>query len=289
MTTKSGLGRGLSSLIPKKDEETDSQFPQGGGVKEQGTIFEVPIALVHQNPRQPRKNFAENDLADLVSSVKKHGILQPLVVSVRENDGEYELIAGERRLRAAKEVGLEQVPIVVRTVNEQEKLELALIENIQRQDLNAVEEALAYKALIDEFNLTQEEVAREVGKSRSAVANTIRLLDLPNEIRKALQDSKISRSHARTLLAEPDSQKQKHLFEAILAGGVTVREVEARAGGKKRSNQAKDPNIVDHENRLQEKLGTRVEIQERDGRGKIIIEFYSREELGKLLDQFNRD
>ncbi|MBU1907364.1 MAG: ParB/RepB/Spo0J family partition protein [Candidatus Uhrbacteria bacterium] len=283
MTSKSGLGRGLSSLIPQKSTDEVIAPPASGNVGDSRTALEVAIHKVHHNPRQPRKNFRPEELQELMASIKKHGILQPLVVSIRD-DGEYELIAGERRLRSAKELGMQRVPVITRTVNDQEKLELALIENIQREDLDALEEALAYKALIEEFNLTQDEVAKQVGKSRPTVANTIRLLDLPEVIQTALHDGKIGRSHARTLLAEKDPAKQIKLFEAILQGGVTVREVEAKAGTKKRSAD-KDPNVADLENQLQQSLGTKVTIQMKDGRGKVAIEFYSKEELRKLIDR----
>ncbi|MBU0531253.1 ParB/RepB/Spo0J family partition protein [Patescibacteria group bacterium] len=283
MTSKSGLGRGLSSLIPQKSTDEVIAPPASGNVGDSRTALEVAIHKVHHNPRQPRKNFRPEELQELMASIKKHGILQPLVVSIRD-DGEYELIAGERRLRSAKELGMQRVPVITRTVNDQEKLELALIENIQREDLDALEEALAYKALIEEFNLTQDEVAKQVGKSRPTVANTIRLLDLPEVIQTALHDGKIGRSHARTLLAEKDPAKQIKLFEAILQGGVTVREVEAKAGTKKRSAD-KDPNVADLENQLQQSLGTKVTIQMKDGRGKVAIEFYSKEELKKLIDR----
>ncbi len=287
MAKNSGLGRGLSSLIPQKDDEKVIAPPADGEVKEPGTVLEVPIERVCHNPRQPRKEFVTEDLHDLVSSIGKHGILQPLVVSVRE-DGEYELIAGERRLRAAKELGLERVPIVSRTVNDQEKLELALIENIQRQDLNAVEEAMAYKALRDEFGLTQKQIADQVGKSRSAVTNTMRLLELSSDMQEALAGGKISRSHARSLLSEEDEKKRRELFEKILGGGVTVRQVEARAGSAKRARKktGQDPNLVALETELEQSLGTKVKIQEREGRGKVILDFYSKEDLRKLIEKF---
>lgn len=285
MSKNTGLGRGLSSLIPKKDEEIISEPERSDSPS--GAVLEVPIGRVHRNPHQPRLNFRSEDLADLTSSIKQHGILQPLVVTIRE-DGEYELIAGERRLRASKEVGLKRVPIVIRTATDQEKLELALIENIQRQDLDPIEEARAYQVLTEDFGLTQEQVSAQVGKSRSAVANTIRLLDLPDEIKTALQEGQISRSHARTLLSEPDQAKRQALFKSILGGGVTVREVEAKADAKRRGKDpGQDPNIADHEKKLQEQLGTKVAIVENNGRGKIIIEFYSRTDLKKLLDKLS--
>jgi len=283
--SKSGLGRGLSSLIPNKDEApvtTSTKQPD----QTIGQVSEVDINKVHHNPRQPRQEFGKEELADLKASIKKHGILQPLVVSLSENE-EYELIAGERRLRAAKDAGVKQVPIVVRTVSDQEKLELALIENVQRQDLNALEEAQAFKSLIEEFDLTQEEVAERVGKARPTVANIIRLLDLPEEIQQALRDGRLSRTHARTLLAEKNLDKQKKLFQAVLSGGVTVRETEAKAGTARRSSKTvkQDPNIIDLENKLREKYGTKVTISQSQGSGRITIEFYSRTDLKKLIDQ----
>lgn len=289
MKTKTGLGRGLSSLIPdKNDKPVQAVDGSKEKVSELDSVLEVAIDQVHHNPRQPRQNFSSEDLEDLVGSIKQHGILQPLLVSVRD-DGQYELIAGERRLRSAKEAGLSKVPVVARSVNDQEKLELALIENIQRQDLNALEEAVAYKSLIDEFEMTQEEVARRVGKARPTVANTVRLLDLPEEMQDALREGKLSRSHARTLLAEDDQEKQKQLFQAILGGGVTVREIEARTENKLRASRRRSRSAADisaAEAQLQDILGTKVNIQEKDGQGKILIDFYSREDLKKILNRF---
>lgn len=272
------LGRGLGSLIPQKQTLTEQVIPEA-----HRSVLEIATEQIRENPRQPRQHFSPSDLEDLIGSIKEHGILQPIIVT--STKGGYELIAGERRLRAARALGLKAVPAIVREASEQQKLELALIENIQRQDLNAVEEAVAYKALVEEFNLTQEDVARRVGKSRSAVANILRLLDLPEEILIALKEAKISKSHARTLLAEPDEQKRLSLFRAMLAGGVTVREAEARVPGKHRKAvNGRDPNMEAHEKRLREILGTKVYIKEKFGRGKITIEFYSKEELLNLLD-----
>jgi ParB family chromosome partitioning protein len=277
---RSVLGRGLSSLIPQKQTITEQVLPEA-----HRSVLEIATDQIRQNPRQPRQHFSSSELEDLINSVKEHGILQPIIVTSAK--GGYELIAGERRLRAARALGLKSVPAIVREASEQQKLEIALIENIQRQDLNAIEEALAYKALIEEFNLTQDDVGRRVGKSRSAVANILRLLDLPEEMLLAIRDGRITKSHARTLLAEPNSAKQTALFQAMLAGGVTVREAEARVTGlqrKRKAGNGKDPNIVAHEKKLREILGTKVSIQERGGKGKISIEFYSREELMTLLD-----
>ncbi len=283
MNKSSGLGRGLGSLIPMKQPLVAASpaltTPSGSGVRE------VALALIVPNPRQPRRHFSPSELEDLIASIKEHGLLQPLVVTELP-DGRYELIAGERRLRASTMLGLKEVPVVVRTANDQQKLELALIENIQRQDLNALEEAVGYQALIEEFRMTQDDVARRVGKSRSVVANTLRLLDLPSEMQTALVDGKISKSHARTLLAETDLAKREQLFHAMVNGsGMTVREAETRASGVKKigSTHAKDPNLLDHERRLREILGTKVEILDRAGKGKVVLHYYSKEELRELL------
>lgn len=274
------LGKGLSSLIPHKQTFTEQVISSA-----RKEILDIPVEDVGENPRQPRFHFSPSDLEDLIGSIKEHGILQPLIVT--RSNGKYELIAGERRLRAARTLGLKTVPVIVRDATEQQKLELALIENIQRQDLNPVEEAIAYRALIDEFNLTQDAVALRVGKNRSTVANTVRLLDLPDIILDALKDGRISKSHARTLLAETDEKKQLVLFEQMLQGGVTVRQVEARVSGKGKritNSLGKDPNILAHEKRLREILGTKVNITEANGKGKIEITFYSRPELMDLLE-----
>lgn len=285
MSTKSALGRGLGSLIPQKQTMTEQVLPEA-----RTQILDIGVDEIVENPRQPRHHFSPADLEDLISSIKEHGILQPLVAT-RVGTG-YELIAGERRLRASRTLGLKTVPVIVREASEQLKLELALIENIQRQDLNAFEEAIAYKALVDEFNLTQEEVGKRVGKSRSNVANTLRLLDLPEAMLQALREGKITKSHARTLLAESDEERREDLFEQMLNGGVSVREAEARVTSSPRKSSTKggaqkDPNLLAHEKRLREILGTKVVINESHGKGAISIAFYSREELLDLLDRLS--
>jgi ParB family chromosome partitioning protein len=283
MSAQSVLGRGLGSLIPHKQTITEQVIPSA-----RTEVLEVPVSEIRENPRQPRQHFSSAELEDLIGSIKEHGILQPLVVT--RDRGAYELIAGERRLRASKTLGLKTVPVIVRTATDQQKLELALIENIQRQDLNAVEEALAYRALVDEFNLTQDDVARRVGKSRSNVANILRLLDLSAAMLQALRDGRLTKSHGRTLLAESDEKKREALFQQMLAGGVSVREAEARVHVQRPKSVAqakKDPNLLAHEKRLREILGTKVEIKESGGKGNISIAFYSREELLGLLDQLS--
>ncbi len=283
---KPALGRGLGSLIPNAPRPTMTEQVIPSARKE---ILDIDVHDIKENPHQPRSFFSPADLEDLIASIKEHGIMQPLIVT-KKGSG-YELIAGERRLRASKALGLKTVPAIVREASEQQKLELALIENIQRQDLNAVEEAIAYKALVDEFALTQDAVATRVGKSRSAVANIIRLLDLPDDVLSSLREGKISKSHARTLLAESDPSRRRQLFEQMLNGGMTVREVEARVSNQSRATShesrtpKKDPNILAHENRLREILGTKVEIKEKSGKGQIVLSFYSKEELRELLNR----
>lgn len=279
MIAKPALGRGLGSLIPQRQSLVTEVMPT---VRQE--VMEIPVERIQPNPRQPRTHFSASELEDLLNSIKEHGILMPLVLTKTVNG--FELIAGERRLRAAKMLGLKTVPAVVRSATEQEKLELALIENIQRQELNALEEAFAYRALMDEFNLKQEEVAKRTGKSRSAIANTLRLLDLPGPMQVALREGKISKSHARTLLAENDPKKQQSLFEGMLRGEVTVRAAEFAVSAHKRvapGTRRIDPNLAAHEKRLEEILGTKVAIRERGGKGAITLHFYSKDDLLDLL------
>jgi ParB family chromosome partitioning protein len=291
---KGGLGRGLGSL-----------FSPGGGVApaphpsfspepihiadETGLkIREVSPSDIVENPRQPRRHFKADELSELQASIKEHGILQPLVVS-EISPGKYELIAGERRLRASRGLGLKKIPVVIRPLEEeQKKLELALIENIQRADLNPVEEAQAYKMLIQDFNLRQEDVAQKVGKSRPAVANALRLLELDEEMLEALVDGRLMRSHARTLLAEPDLTRRQELFQQMMTGGMTVREAEARAGSKNRVAKGKDANISALEAELRESLGTKVSIEMQGAGGKIVIHFYSKEDLKHHIQKLSR-
>ncbi|OGL95127.1 hypothetical protein A2317_02365 [Candidatus Uhrbacteria bacterium RIFOXYB2_FULL_41_10] len=281
MKPQGGLGRGLSSLIPQKIAPTPGT--EAAQVIERTHESEIPVNQIVENPHQPRKHFSPSDLEDLLQSIKEHGILQPLLVT-RRDDGTYELIAGERRFRCAKMLGMKMVPALVRTATDQQKLELALIENIQRSNLNAIEEALAYQSLAEMFSLRQEDIAKRVGKSRSYVTNTLRLLDLNEAIRQAIMEKKISRSHARTLLAEPDSQKRDALFGQMLKGEMTVREAETRATGLQKKKPAqKDPNILAIESELRAALGTKVQLSVSGASSKLTIHFYSREELKDFI------
>ncbi|MEJ5226119.1 MAG: ParB/RepB/Spo0J family partition protein [Anaerolineales bacterium] len=211
-----GLGKGLDALIPTG---TGSQTAPGG-------VSQVPVARIRPNPRQPRAVFKPEDLAELADSIREHGIIQPLIVTRGEDDDYYTLIAGERRLQAAKQVGLGQVPAIVRTATDQQRLELALIENIQRADLNALEEAHAYQSLLDEFGLAHDEIARRVGKSRVTVTNTLRLLKLPNSVQKALLDGQITEGHARALLGLEVPHAIELAMEIVVALAFTVRQTE---------------------------------------------------------------
>lgn len=249
---------------------------------------EVAIVDIVPNPHQPRLHFDEAKLAELTESIREHGVLQPLVVSPL-GDGKYELIAGERRFQASKRAGLGTVPVVVRAAaGDQEKLELAIIENIQRHDLNPIEEAKAYLRLTDEFGLSQEEVSKKMGKSRPGVSNTMRLLTLPVEIQRAIIEEKISEGHAKALLSIENPEKQRALFELILKDELTVRETEDKARevsvrSHLRTAREKAPELAAKEEWLTEQLGTKVKIQSKGKGGKITIEYYSNEELNGIL------
>lgn len=295
---QSGLGRGLGALIPPRPSAPSAPVSgtpaaslpattvpaPGGETALQSGYLQIPVADIVPNPHQPRQHFEAGALEDLVASIKEHGVLSPLIVTAR-TDGTYELVAGERRLRAATLAGLATVPAVVRTASEQEKLELAIIENVQRQDLNPVEEALAYRRLMDEFGLTQDQVSAKVGKSRPQVANMVRLLQLPEEIQHALVERKISASNARTLLSLPSEEARMDLFRAMLAGTFTVRQTEARVPHPRRAAKAaKNPNLAEAERSLRDALGHRVEIkQSGNGSGEIRVGFEDQEDFQSLV------
>lgn len=305
-----GLGRGLASLIPPKKTEqgTGQGAPADGGASPfvitpmtQGApreerqvsqvapangLKEIPITGIVPNPHQPRLQFDEAKLQELADSIKEHGILQPIVVS--QNGEQYEIIAGERRFQAAKRIGLATVPVVVRNVTEQEKLELAIIENVQRHNLNPIEEAKAYLRLVDEFSLSQDGVAEKMGKSRSVVANTLRLLNLPIEIQRAVAEGKISEGHAKALLAIENPEKQRAVFDLIIKEELTVRETEQKVRSVSvkpyvRSAAPLNPQILERTEHLTQILGTKVKISPSGKGGKVIIEYYAPEDLDGLL------
>ncbi|MFH1534680.1 MAG: ParB/RepB/Spo0J family partition protein [Patescibacteria group bacterium] len=277
------LGRGLASLIPMKQVAgvTTAQLAR----EKEEAIHELPIGDIQANPMQPRTHFDSNAGQELVDSIKEHGIIQPLVVS--KNGDKYQLIAGERRLRAAKIVGLDTVPAVLRNVSQQQKLEVSLIENIQRQDLNPIEEALAYIRLIDEFGLTQEQMAKRVGKNRTTVANLLRILELPEEVQKALIDRRITVGHAKVILSLDSEKDQLNTFKKILRGGLNVQETTRVVHTLKppKKNATIDFALQDKEEKLRTALSTKVKIEQRGTKGKIIIEYYSSDELDSLINK----
>lgn len=266
---RNSLGKGLTQLLGE-------QF-------EGGAPSEVALDAILPNPRQPRTNFEDAALRELASSVKEYGVLNPLTVRPL-SEGRYELIAGERRLRAAKLAGLQNVPVVIRAAGDQGSLELAMIENVQREDINAMEAARAYRRLMDEFGLTQEAVADKVGKARPTIANALRLLKLPPKVQEGLHEGRISEGHARALLAFPHPDQQMAMFNAIAERGLSVREVERAAQPvqpKKRPRKGSaDPNLAAVERALGEKLGAPVKI----ANGKIEIGFYNDEDLERLIE-----
>jgi ParB family chromosome partitioning protein len=300
-----GLGRGLASLIPQNkitpvtrvtaDAPVPpavapmSQTPQEP-VSEEGRgqrVLEVPLERIVPNPHQPRLYFSEEKLEELAQSIREHGVLQPLTVTRKGEN--YELIAGERRFQASKKAGLTTVPVIVRDAEEQQKFELAIIENVQRHDLNPIEEAKAYKRLTEEFGMSQEVVAKKMGKSRSAVANILRLLQLPVEIQRAVAEEKISEGHAKALLSIENPEKQRALFEMIVKNNLTVREAESKAREvsvkpHKRVTVA-DPAVKEKEERLAEIFGTKVKISKVGRGGRIVIEYYGDEDLDHLMQK----
>jgi ParB family transcriptional regulator, chromosome partitioning protein len=275
MSKERGLGKGLGALIPRGA----------------GGLLEIDLDRISPNPRQPRTSMADGELEELAASIREHGILQPLIVT--RADSGYLLVAGERRWRAARLAGLQTVPVVLKDATPQQLLEIALVENIQRQDLSPLEEAAAYRQLIDEHALTQEEVARRVGKSRSTVANTLRLLNLIPEAIEALERGLISEGHARTILSQPSAEKQRALLTSILASGSTVREAEeaARRGSTRRqsSASARPVEVEELENRLREALQTKVELHRGRRGGRLVIHFYSDDELEAIYQVLARE
>ncbi len=280
-----GLGKGLGSLIPQ-----NAEIRQPETRKE--NVFYVETNKIKANPDQPRRDFDEEGIKELSKSVRKYGVLQPLLVTKVETetpkglDVSYQLIAGERRLRASQMAGLPQVPVSIRDEfeNKKERLEVALIENVQRKDLNPVEEAEAYDRLAKEFGLTQKEIADKVSKSREVVANAVRLLNLPKDIRDALRADKLSRAHAKALLAFNDESKQREVYNQILTGGVSSKDVESMASSAKpnRKTVKKDSKFVELEKNLGETLSAPVLIQSAEKGGKIIIRFATLEDLNKI-------
>lgn len=286
MAQRKGLGKGLDALIPGGKSSTPPASGSGGGGG--GGVQQVAVEIIKRNPRQPRIHFKEEELNELAASIREHGVIQPLIVSPK-NDGSFILIAGERRLQASQRAGLKTVPVVTRQANNQELLELALIENVQRADLNPMEEAEAYHQLAEDFGLSHEMIAKRVGKSRVAVTNTMRLTNLADAVKQALVDGKITEGHARALLALSTQKAQTSALQTIINLSLSVRQAEelirkltgTRPVKVKKVMQNAD--VADVEKRLQRSLGTKVALKHGKKGGTVTIYYYSDEELDALL------
>jgi ParB family transcriptional regulator, chromosome partitioning protein len=279
MAQRKALGRGLGALLGTSELDVEQ-------------LREIDIDQILPNSQQPRKNFDEESLEELADSIRQHGVVQPIVVRALE-DGFFQLIAGERRWRASQRAGLTRVPAVIRQAGEHDTLEIALIENLQRQDLNPLEEAQAYERLIVEFGLTQDEVARRVGKNRATVANMLRLLKLPDEVQQWLRDNKLSTGHAKALLSLSQPDAILDAARKVIQGSLSVRHTEMLVGriakGESQNSESAaadvvDPNVKAAIRALEQVVGTKVDIHESGGKGKIEIHFYSFEEMNRLYE-----
>jgi len=277
------LGKGISALIPDK-EVTESQ-------NKKIEILIVQSETIKPNPFQPREDFDTQGIEELAQSIKEKGVIQPLLV--RRKGDYFELIAGERRLRACKYLGLKEIPIIVKDVEDKDSLELALIENIQRESLNPIEEAHAFQHLIDKFQVTQEKISEVLGKGRSTITNTLRLLSLPHEIQQELKQGRISFGHGRALLEVEDHNQQRRLTQDTISKGLSVRELESlikarrpKMPKRKIGPSLRDPHVAVLEEEMQHLLATKVRVSKRKKRGHILIEFYSEEELARIMNIF---
>ncbi|MEW6558289.1 MAG: ParB/RepB/Spo0J family partition protein [Elusimicrobiota bacterium] len=275
---RKALGKGLEALIP----EIGSVLLTPTAVVE-GTV-KLPVNKIKPNKYQSREKFDEQEINELANSILDHGLAQPIIVSPPQKDGIYELVAGERRWRATIVAGLPEIPAIVKPVSEKESFILSLIENLQRKDLNPIEEAKGYKRLMTEFNLRQDDLAKTLGKARSTVANIIRLLSLPQQIQDAISAGKITEGHARAIASIDDPLKQRLLLEKIINQQLTVRDVEKISQKAKKTKPRKDSNILVMEEELQKILGTKVEIKYRAGHGKIIISCVSLADLNRIIE-----
>jgi ParB family chromosome partitioning protein len=278
---KRGLGRGLSALL-EEVAEPQGQAPMAGVTESPGGGRSLPIELIRRNPDQPRRNFDEQEIESLAQSLREKGLLQPILVRPAPGaTGEYQIVAGERRWRAAQRAGLRELPVVVRELSDDETLEIAILENVQRADLNPIEEAAGYKALMERFGRTQEAVAQAVGKSRAHVTNTLRLLALPATVQTHVIEGRLTAGHARAIIGAPD---EAAFADRVIAEGLSVRQVEALSkapGGKAapKAPKGKDVNTLDLEKRLSEALGLAVEVIDRNGLGEVRVKYRSLEQL----------
>lgn len=273
MSARRGLGRGLEALIPVGEDQQES--------------VQVAVEEIESNNFQPRKNFEPAAMEELASSIREHGVLQPVVV--RPRPGGYQLVVGERRLRAAKTIGLETIPAIVMELTDRQMAEVALIENLQREDLNPLEEAEAYRRLLEEFELTQEALSLRLGKSRPAIANTLRLLSLVPEVQQMIHEGKLTAGHARALLSLPEEQ-QAAAAKELVESGITVRKAEQKHKKHKKPAAALplNPNLAEVQQQLMEALGTKVTIEEKGSRGRIVIEYYSPEDASRISGRIIR-
>ena len=277
MSNKRGLGKGLGALIPMENKADD-------------LVQEINLSEIHGNRNQPRKRFDDDKISELADSMREHGVLQPIIL--RNTPQGYEIVAGERRWRAAVKAGLRKIPAIIRELSDVDVMAIALIENLQREDLNPIEEAVAYRRLMSEFGLTQEDLSKRLGKSRSLIANTVRLLNLEEEIQSFMSEDKLTAGHARALLAIEDRQERLKLATMISEGNMSVRQVEEIAKNKSKGEKGRrakkipeiNPVFMDVTEKLQRALGTRVKIKGNERRGKIEIEFYSGDELERILE-----
>ncbi|WP_186431131.1 ParB/RepB/Spo0J family partition protein [Clostridium sp. BSD9I1] len=282
MSKKFGLGKGLGALIPE-DSSEDNLLLNG--------MQKIDISLIRANNTQPRKSFDEEKIMELSESIKQYGVIQPILITKDDGTHTYTIVAGERRWRAAKLAGIKEVPVIIKELNKKEILEISLIENIQRQDLNPIEEAKAYKNLLEDFKLTQEELSKRVGKSRTAITNCIRLLNLDERVQDYVIDGVLTEGHGRTLLAIENKELQYKISQMIIDDKLSVRETEKlikslnRDKEKQRNNkQINNIYYDDIKNKLEELFGTRVVLNSNNDKGKIQIEYYSEEDLQRILD-----
>ena len=297
MKRQSGLGQGLSALIPDKEEnlykQEDSNTFNKSEPNENGELVWLKVEELKTNPQQPRSSFNDKQQEELTESIKNHGILQPILV--RFNNFEYELIAGERRLRAARAAGLEVIPAFVRDVDDQNSFEQAIVENLQRDNLNAIEEATAFQRLIDEFGYTQQQVSERVGKGRPTIANSLRLLYLCSEIQDMLKAGQISAGHGRALLGVEDTKTQIILAKRVIDEELSVRQTEDLVASISHStrnvggslNSSKDAGVLEVENILSDKLNTKVAVTTRGGKGKIVVTFADMDDLHRIFNLLN--
>ena len=294
MSKKFGLGKGLNALIPEDTilSTLENKTEKNQEIKEKGSIL-IDINLIKSNEGQPRKSFDDEKILELAESIKSNGIIQPLIL--KKVDDEYIIVAGERRWRAAKAIGLKEVPAIVMNLTEKQVLEISLIENIQRENLNSIEEALAYKKLISDFNLTQEELSKRIGKSRVTITNTLRLLNLSEDVQQYIIEGVISEGHGRALLGITDSKVQCELAQNVIDDKLSVRELEilirklktSPTRAKSKTSNETNPYYKDVTYKLENYFGTKVNITNKNNKGKIEIEYYSEEDLQRILEIIN--